>query len=102
MKHSWHSLKLETYPQQKATNTVIKALQSGKIPFRIITTHGTFYVDPNGTYNAEWNIHTAVRIENRMIISEDSGLIIATRTSRVRILAYVNSPTLVPTWRSLL
>lgn len=102
MKHSWSNLKLETYPQQRATRTVLKALITGKIPFRIISPTGTYYVDPNGVYNPEWNIHTSVHIENRTIISDDSGTVIATRTSRVRILAYVNSPTLVPTWRKLL
>ena len=102
MKHSWSNLQLETYPQQRATNQVIKTLQKGGIPFRIITPHGTFYVDPNGKFNPEWNIHTSVHIENRTIISDNNGLVIATRTSRVRILAYVNSPTLIPTWRKLL
>ena len=102
MKHSWSNLKLETIPQQKNTKTVITALLNGKIPFRVITKQGTFYVDPNGVYNPEWNIHTSIRIENRTIISNDNGEVIAVRTSNVRILAYVNSPTLIPTWRKLL
>lgn len=50
MKHSWHNLKLETYPEIRTTKQVIDALQNGNIPFRIISPLGTYYIDPKGKY----------------------------------------------------
>lgn len=101
MKHSWSNLKLETYPEQRATKQVLDTLQKGKIPFRIIAPSGTYYIDPNGKYNADWNIHTGVTLSDRLLISKDTGVVLATRTSKLRVLAYTRSKTLKPTWRNL-
>lgn len=101
MKHSWSNLKLETYPEQRATKQVLDALQKGKIPFRIIAPSGTYYVDPNGKHNAQFGIHTGVILRDRQLISVDTNKVLATRTSKLRILAYTNSKTLTPTWRTI-
>jgi hypothetical protein len=101
MKHSWQNLKLETYPQQRATKQVINTLMNAKIPFRIIAPSGTYYVDPNGIFRPSWGIHTGVELINRQIISKDNGAVLAVRSNKVSILAYVNSTTFKPTWRKL-
>ena len=94
MKHSWQNLKLETYPQQRATKQVINTLMNAKIPFRIIAPSGTYYVDPNGTFRPSWGIHTGVELIDRQIISKDNGAVLAVRSNKVSILAYVNNSTL--------
>lgn len=102
MKHSWHNLNLETYPEIRATNQVINALQNGNIPFRIISPHGTYYIDPAGKYKPAWGIHTSIKIVDRKIISVDTGNILALRNHKLRILAYKNTKTFTTTWRKLL
>lgn len=102
MKHSWHNLKLETYPEIRSTKQVIDALQNGNIPFRIISPLGTYYIDPKGKYKPAWGIHTGVKIVDRKIISADTGEILAMRNHKLRILAYKNTQTFTTTWRKLL
>lgn len=101
MKHSWQNLQLETYPQQKATKTVIKFLQEGKLPFRIVSPFGTFYIDPNSKHNIKHNVHTAVIVEDRRIYSANTGELLANRSSKVSVLVYTTKQLPKRTWRNL-
>lgn len=100
MKHSWQNMKLETIPQQKATKQLITFLLTGKLPFRIVSPHGTYYIDPNGCHNTGLNIHTGVKVEDHKIYSTDTEELLANRSSKVSILVYTNK-TLPIKWRYL-
>lgn len=100
MKHSWQNMQLETIPQQKATKQLITFLLTGKLPFRIISPYGTYYIDPKGSYNAGLNIHTGVKVEDRKIYSTDTGELLANRSSKVSVLVYTTKKLPIK-WRHL-
>lgn len=100
MKHSWQNMKLETIPQQKATKQLITFLLTGKLPFRIVSPYGTYYIDPNGVHNAGLNIHTGVKVEDRKIYSTDTGELLANRSSKVSVLVYTTKALPIK-WRCL-
>lgn len=93
-------MSLDTVLQQKYTKQLVTVLLTGKLPFRIISPYGTYYIDPNGSYNAGLNIHTNIKVENRKIYSTDTGELLANCNAKLSILVYTNKKLPIK-WRHL-